>query len=521
MASAFFNRSKGHAILDTSGKPPARQLCMFISEDMPDLHARVRDLLQRYTVGRDRVTTNMATHGQISWTLEDDGEPFGFTVQVTSTDRLLASDVMGTVDEPILFPDGYKLLYLVEGGGGPPPHPSAALAPARVSKATMCITAGENALFKEVERLMEQIYPGQNAVRMLPLNSGDVTWLRPDPAEGCGGGPPLLQFGFMVERKTAADFVATITDSRKMQLQVMLDTAPTPQQIVYLIEGDVMGVRGGVNNKARIGSVVYPIFRHGVRVAQVADTAASAAFLVNLHLQMEACDEDKLRAHNMYFNSKLDHARKRADYTGVGGRDELIYDLTVVEDISSERAAAIAAVYPTFGALMCAYLGCADPDHMLEDIMVPGKSTDKPRRLGPAASAAVARRFAIADLQRHIAGAVPAPAPPRPAAKAAVEIEKHGEDDDDDDDDPIEDITPPKKRSASQKYHYAGDKTAGRIREPRPKKISPVFQKAKRHKPEAPPSEGVRGQALPLPLSIADMAAAAISPGARAYTAWK
>ena len=374
-----------------------RPLAVVVSEDMPDLHRELVRAMQTVhpsaTEAANRIQTNYAVHGQVSWTIGAAGEPFGFSVQLLSDNQLIRPDMHVAppgLEDPILFLDGYNIMYLIEGGPGAPPNPP--LVEGATPRWAMCIASGESKLFDEMRRLVRASGFAEDTVRMMPLRSGDVTWV-----DGSG-----TQVGFVVERKRNDDFVSTIKGSggRGMQLAVMLDTAPHPSNILYLIEGDVLAPRSGVVDSARLGSLVYPIFRHGVRVANTQSTIASAAFLFNLWMQMERCDTHKLKAHGMVFGNKLNETPKKAHYTGDGGRDEFIRLLTVVERVSDQVAIAIAQRYPTFGDMMKAFFAEPNPkkrELVLQDIQVTVKSGNV-KRVGPALSRAIARKFCVAQL---------------------------------------------------------------------------------------------------------------------------
>lgn len=446
----YYSKPGVPPILSIGKDPQKRSLCMFVSNDMPNLQNAVKQLMranhpttnadtavsyaERQRLTDIRVKENLAVHSQICWTEGPNESSFGFTVQLTNASRLLLKETMDSIEEPTLFPDGYKILYMVEGSGAGIRNEFANAGRQRPSTTCMCIASGETELYKQVRKLMEEIYPGQNTVEMMPLNSGDVTWVH-RARNNVTGEEELWQCNFVIERKKNSDFVKTITDDRKLQLAVMLDTAPSADHIMYIIEGDVMCVHSGVNGKARVGSVVYPIFRNGIRVAQVQDTAATAAFLVNLHLQMEYCKSEKLEEYtnkHMIFGNILNHTPKKADYTGDGGRDEFIRDLVVINGMSDDKAIAITEKYPSILSLITAYIDIGtysneDPNCLLQDIVVPGKTTEKAHRLGPALSARVCSHFRVEGIRKYVYDNF-VPKNPAPSEKKRVRLI----DDDDD-----------------------------------------------------------------------------------------
>jgi hypothetical protein len=333
----------------------------------------------------------------------------------------------------------------------------------------MCIASGESKLFDEMRRLVGASGFPEDTVRMMPLRSGDVTWI-----DGSG-----TQAGFVVERKRNDDFVSTIKGSggRGMQLAVMLDTEPHPSNILYLIEGDVLAPRSGVVDSARLGSLVYPIFRHGVRVANTQSTIASAAFLFNLWMQMERCDTHKLKAHGMVFGNKLNETPKKAHYTGDGGRDEFIRLLVVVDRVSDEVAIAIAQMYPTFGDMMKAFFAEPNPkkrELLLQNIQVTVKSGNT-KRVGPALSRAIARKFCVAQL-----------APP---AQHDTDDDNDSASDSDSDEEPKEELKHKpsivnlvdEDSDASderrKKFKFSAPDAPSKIKKPTKKRAAPIFDK--------------------------------------------
>lgn len=411
-------KSSGPRLIDTSSKPRQRTLEMVIALDMPALADKIAQLSQRPPTVQ-RIPSSM-----IEW--RRDGESFGFKVQMIDAAKLMDPAIRGTPDEPLLFPD-HKIMYILEKGarGVNPPTPHGGKPPGSLTNTgargatssgvwggaplgaggeapsgargftplTMIIASGESKLFAEVRALMEQLHPGRvdEFVRMGPLHTGDISWTRDNE-----------QVGLIIERKDKSDFLATLRDPRKLQLQVSLDTAPDADKIMYLIEGDVLAVQSGIDDKARIGAMVYPIMRHGIRVASVPDTAASAALLVNLHRQMEWCDEDKFRAHRMHFGNALNAGPKKADYTGAGGVDELVRILSVVDGVSDPIAVQLSALFgSSFATFMNEMLTVDDPVARIADIVVDGRA----RRLGPELAKRVVAKFGVDQLRAQFSPA--------------------------------------------------------------------------------------------------------------------
>jgi ERCC4-type nuclease len=370
-------------LLQVRGLANQRNLSLLISDDMPELKKRLSEL---FAVNRPGARIMQLEHvsSQIAWrktndsgnsdnaTAEGDSE-FGFRLQFLQSGDLLHA-ASGSLEEPILFPDG-KLTYFVENTPAPPcPLPAdwATGQAAAKRRIVMWISSGENALFEKVTQLLKEGRE-DDCVQMKTLNTGDISWT-------CDG----LQFGLVVERKKNSDFVATIQDSaRHLQLAMMLDVAPTPQQVMYLVEGDVMNVESGVNPLSRVASLTLPVIRHGVRVASVPNTEASARFLCNLHMQMETCAEEKLLAHKFYFGKELNSGPRKKDYTGVGGKDQLVRVLTVVDGVSNEMAAEISGSPKIMGSFanLLMLLKAGGPNVMSEWKYTPATGAGA-RRLG-------------------------------------------------------------------------------------------------------------------------------------------
>jgi len=185
--------------------------------------------------------------------------------------------------------------------------------------------------------------------------------------------------------------------------------------------------------KAKTAAITYKPIRHGVRVVTAETTRATAQLIARMHLQLERADEAKLHEKRMFFGNALNAAPKKQDYVDDGGQGELLRLLTTVHGVSDDRAAALAAHFGTFAAMMKVLLATAREGgergavQMLGAVQVGGG-----KRLGPAVAQRIVSRFAVAELAGVSAAAAPAPAPAR---QRVIDVEEDWDDDDDDDDD--------------------------------------------------------------------------------------
>lgn len=385
-------------IVDTS-KGHNRDLTMYVSSDLPRIEAMIKNIkscnAHNPHIDFDVATTN-AVHSRVSWKNED-GDKFGFDCQITQANKLLLQNVMDSIDNPNIFPGNrqhHGMMIIIEGSGVN--IPIEVKPPTPESKLTMFIAAGENTLMMELQVLFEKIYPGKshNVVKMMGLHcGGDVNWQLNETGE---------QVGLIVERKKDADMIASRMDGREAQLPVMIENAPDPSCIFIVVEGNVMSTRSAMDKKAKIGTITYPLLRDGINMASVADTAATAALLVNMHLQMEWCEHKRLDSKNFHFGRNINQGNTKSSFIEPGGKEEMVYTLSVVKGISDETASSIAAHYPTFADLMYAMITSPDPEDMLSNIPITRAGSGTTRALGKAAAKSIMGRFYVGALRSKL-----------------------------------------------------------------------------------------------------------------------
>jgi ERCC4-type nuclease len=276
---------------------------------------------------------------------------------------------------------------------------------------TMVITHGEEKLVSCVAPLLQLVYPGRCKYVVSTLKTGDVGWVethkvaewqrRRDEEAGdddeAGDLPGTSDHFFMrVERKTVPDLWSSITGDRAEQTDLLVCSAGGPENVAYIIEGELSDIRNPQVHAPLISKLVSLSAKHRVGVSQVSNTAVTALKLVNMHQALERVAENKLTPRNgrqgiapadtkFYIAPPTSKRALRED-------KKFVNMLLQVEGVSRDRAESIQAQYPSFSDLFQAYLRTEDPDNMLTDMRhVTGNS----ERLGPVLSKRIAAYFEV------------------------------------------------------------------------------------------------------------------------------
>jgi len=86
--------------------------------------------------------------------------------------------------------------------------------------------------------------------------------------------------GYLIERKTGSDLVASIIDGRLREQRSRL--LASGLRVIYIIEGPLVS-RNRVPISTSVGAIVNMIIRDRLQVLRTFDTRETAAFLCNLH----------------------------------------------------------------------------------------------------------------------------------------------------------------------------------------------------------------------------------------------
>jgi crossover junction endonuclease MUS81 len=216
-------------------------------------------------------------------------------------------------------------------------------------------------------------------VRALPL--GDVLWI----ARRAGADAEWV-CPYIVERKTANDLRASISDARYKEQKLRLGQCGVPS-VVYLVEGALSLAE--YDRKLR-SAMVSTQLHEGFRTKQTVDIADSVAFLAALTLHIECRlpaappDGRDDEAARFFCAGSYAEFGERSTKTGNLTVGELFAkQLVQIPRVSAVGAAAIHARWPTAAALLRAYR-----------LPLPGEAAD------PAAAAADdSRRLLLAGVE--------------------------------------------------------------------------------------------------------------------------
>jgi ERCC4-type nuclease len=179
-------------------------------------------------------------------------------------------------------------------------------------------------------------------------------------------GDALITHGdqtLVVERKTWADWCASITDGRYREQKARFagSLAKEGARLVYLIEHPevvpLRGKTGGMSNKAANAALLKTAHRDGYTIRHTRDTEDSAAYVVYLFEQLRSggLELDSLRATYAHASAAGGaHKRKRDNLED----PQALYRamLAVVPGMSAAKAAAVAEKYASLRALLDAHI---------------------------------------------------------------------------------------------------------------------------------------------------------------------
>lgn len=259
---------------------------------------------------------------------------------VTDLDESISVQILETLfvseddffeDKPVIYIQGSHLL----------PPPSNAPKQRRVK---VLLAVGESNLLRELQGVV-----ANDDLETRPLFSGDVNFVLVEE----NGQEALLDI--VIERKEANDFVSSKLDGRlDSQTEVMLRNFSNNNLIFHCIEGELQETRPikTFNHKAILGSLIYPMFRHGSSVAMVPDTTGTAMFVANIKNLLEHADEKKFKEKLVPSSRAMNGAVKKKT---INEENQVYAQLVSIRGVGEVCAAAIVKVYPTFADIFKAY----------------------------------------------------------------------------------------------------------------------------------------------------------------------
>jgi ERCC4-type nuclease len=96
-------------------------------------------------------------------------------------------------------------------------------------------------------------------------------------------GDYVLAEGFVVERKAAVDFIASILDRRIFTQAAVMKSAY--KRCVVIVEGDVFTTRSAITPEALIGAISWLTVLEGIPVVTTKDTMQTAQLLLTMQRQ--------------------------------------------------------------------------------------------------------------------------------------------------------------------------------------------------------------------------------------------
>lgn len=192
------------------------------------------------------------------------------------------------------------------------------------------------------------------------LDLGDAHIVMPDT------GITFRRVEYVIERKSAADFAASIEDGRYREQKSRLLSHYRPDQIMYLVEGYYEWRDRNMEMDRRVSAAIrHCIIRDRIQIYHVPDVAESGEFLRNFCRDW-AEYRDATRAE--YTHTKGGLSSKRRE----NGTPERVYQamLTCVGGISATTAKALAGMYPNLRALVAG-------SGSLEELKIGGRRVSK------------------------------------------------------------------------------------------------------------------------------------------------
>jgi ERCC4-type nuclease len=214
-------------------------------------------------------------------------------------------------------------------------------------------------------------------IRLIPdadvinLDLGDAHISVPDGTVEATEGVTLEshRIEYVIERKSAADFAASIEDGRYREQKSRLLSHYRPDQIMYLVEGYYEWCRTHEDLDRRVSAAIrHCIIRDRIQIYHVPNIEASADFIRRLCSDW-AEYRDAERAEYTHIKGGLSSKRRE------NSTPERVYQamLTCVGGVSEKTAKAIAERYPNFRRLVEA---SGRPDGLC-DLRVNGRKVSK------------------------------------------------------------------------------------------------------------------------------------------------
>lgn len=225
----------------------------------------------------------------------------------------------------------------------------------------MAVPAKASLILDCREHSLVQLIP-EAEVSALDLGDAHIVMPIPDPDTGI----VFRRVEYIIERKSAADFAASIEDGRYREQKSRLLSHYRPDQIMYLVEGYYSWRDRNAEMDRRVAAAIrHCIIRDRIQIYHVPDVTESAEFLRSFCRDW-AEYRDAARAE--YTHTKGGLSSKRRE----NGTPERVYQamLTCVGGISATTAKALAATYPNMRALV-------NSSESLEDFRVGGRRVSK------------------------------------------------------------------------------------------------------------------------------------------------
>jgi ERCC4-type nuclease len=251
---------------------------------------------------------------------------------------------------------------------------------------TIWIDYRERELFAAVRARMALFYPLEinEVVMQENLPVADVLWaIKGDSSD---------LFGFLVERKAAADLRASIIDGRhREQKGRFFNLGLENGKIMYIYEGNLTVPGHGACVKACIGASVKTIMRDGFKIGKTDNIEGTADYLMHMHLYLEYLDAKEVEARQFHYSDYLQAGANKKDIQGAVAFEHML--INIIQGISAAFARAIVAKYPDPATLVNAYIRAGKEQAPLLLAKIRVQTDTRERNVGPAVSKNVATFF--------------------------------------------------------------------------------------------------------------------------------